>query len=1126
MNLEINEINSKYVFYRIDNINININVNSLNKLSNFNMDKKMLEMVVENNYNIKTTLQNILINRKNYALYCAELDRLIHKIKLDNYNKNEPRILVPLKILYLKLKKKKVKLNFNVFILVSYTSPAGRNYYELKFNYNYDDILQLELKNNKEKFLVFSKKKEQNKINTVKCIFCNKMIDSDSLYCSFCGKRQINENNLNSIKNSNYSNLTSVSKLKSNSYLKNKTIFNNFLNKNINNNNQCDNWQEESEKNEELSEKNDLKSLDIKEINDTIKLKESIDLNKNININNNNQCDNWQEESEKNEELSEKNDLKSLDIKEINDTIKLKESIDLNKNININNNNQCDNWQEESEKQEELSEKNDLESLEIKEINDTLHLKDNADLNKKTTRNLELLKSSTYGSNTKKCLYESEKNYLKKSFMISRKKKKIKFDNGNFIYENFSGYIGFVSNEYYHSKTEKVLEQYFKKKYLGMEIHNYKIIDVYVDLLVTPIRDEKKLRRSKYIYFVCKCKKCARIINQVSDDFFRNPIICKCNLEKNVLKSKIDLVWESNLDLYMKRIYDEIALPEGRKTDFYDVYIDDCFTFYYIYNNKLNRAGFSKIVKFDVGKKFVIGDVKIPFNNKFSIFNNVYFYLDIDYKFKFCYFYKEYCVFNPILYYYDNDKYYDINEYIKNKTTYKNEIKSYVFIYFEKTNSTGYNYDKKNVYKMNVYCDDKLIFQKNNIIEIEKKFFDDLSSLVFKLQVKDEKNSQSYYSYQFSILEKKFELCDIDYFHSCFYKSNTNIIVNTNNLDTELVETIKKYNKYDNKKYRKIYIHKTAYETGWVLYEYLKNDPSFKILKNEFNDDKNPNYFALIDRNDKEKNEFINYILSKSSDHHSCECNIYEHSVNSLCRILLLNKNNVNRILNAITKTHVIEIEDKAKEEYIISHLKDCSFENRNYETDYYIKKFSYYKQIINKLKEKYSTDDLGLILIFLNKYGEDIAFSLPNYYSKFNEKNEFNLLYNNLLNKSGFKKTKWKSEYNLFLLVKCYFNDAIFQYKFKELGNQSLDIFIPSLNIAFEYQGKQHYEIVNFFGGQERLSIQMKHDELKKKICENNSIILIEWNYKKKINKFELDKCLMKYKKIVEKCYEFIPDK
>ncbi len=55
-----------------------------------------------------------------------------------------------------------------------------------------------------------------------------------------------------------------------------------------------------------------------------------------------------------------------------------------------------------------------------------------------------------------------------------------------------------------------------------------------------------------------------------------------------------------------------------------------------------------------------------------------------------------------------------------------------------------------------------------------------------------------------------------------------------------------------------------------------------------------------------------------------------------------------------------------------------------------------------------------------------------------------------------------------------------------------SYDIFVTGLNIAIEYQGKQHFEAINFFGGETGLKKTKERDKQKKKLSEENGIKLI----------------------------------
>lgn len=63
------------------------------------------------------------------------------------------------------------------------------------------------------------------------------------------------------------------------------------------------------------------------------------------------------------------------------------------------------------------------------------------------------------------------------------------------------------------------------------------------------------------------------------------------------------------------------------------------------------------------------------------------------------------------------------------------------------------------------------------------------------------------------------------------------------------------------------------------------------------------------------------------------------------------------------------------------------------------------------------------------------------------------------------------------------------------------MDVFIPSINVGIEYQGLQHYEEIDFFGGKTSLEERKKLDEIKKQKCSEQGIKLIEWKYDLDVN-------------------------
>lgn len=55
------------------------------------------------------------------------------------------------------------------------------------------------------------------------------------------------------------------------------------------------------------------------------------------------------------------------------------------------------------------------------------------------------------------------------------------------------------------------------------------------------------------------------------------------------------------------------------------------------------------------------------------------------------------------------------------------------------------------------------------------------------------------------------------------------------------------------------------------------------------------------------------------------------------------------------------------------------------------------------------------------------------------------------------------------------------------------LDIFIPSLKLAFEYQGIQHFKDENFLERKMKTKVRYEKDREKKKACQKYGITLVE---------------------------------
>ena len=100
---------------------------------------------------------------------------------------------------------------------------------------------------------------------------------------------------------------------------------------------------------------------------------------------------------------------------------------------------------------------------------------------------------------------------------------------------------------------------------------------------------------------------------------------------------------------------------------------------------------------------------------------------------------------------------------------------------------------------------------------------------------------------------------------------------------------------------------------------------------------------------------------------------------------------------------------------------------------------------------------------------------------------------------------TAWVSEITLLELVRTIWPSAAHQWRPRFLGLQSVDIFIPEIELAIEYQGQQHYEPVPFFGGKEGFEMTKARDDRKKALLKANNVQLLEWPYHAPLTKSEL---------------------
>lgn len=70
---------------------------------------------------------------------------------------------------------------------------------------------------------------------------------------------------------------------------------------------------------------------------------------------------------------------------------------------------------------------------------------------------------------------------------------------------------------------------------------------------------------------------------------------------------------------------------------------------------------------------------------------------------------------------------------------------------------------------------------------------------------------------------------------------------------------------------------------------------------------------------------------------------------------------------------------------------------------------------------------------------------------------------------------------------------------KYKQL--LLFDFYLPKYNLCIEYQGRQHYEYSNWFGGEKDFELRQLRDNIKREFCKKNNIDLLEIKYDESIS-------------------------
>lgn len=95
-------------------------------------------------------------------------------------------------------------------------------------------------------------------------------------------------------------------------------------------------------------------------------------------------------------------------------------------------------------------------------------------------------------------------------------------------------------------------------------------------------------------------------------------------------------------------------------------------------------------------------------------------------------------------------------------------------------------------------------------------------------------------------------------------------------------------------------------------------------------------------------------------------------------------------------------------------------------------------------------------------------------------------------------RRGKWIHEKLLYNIVENIFSTCtvLFHYRAQWLEGLELDIYIKDFKIGIEYQGIQHFEVIEHWGGINGLKQRQFNDSKKKRLCEIHGITLIYFDY------------------------------
>jgi hypothetical protein len=107
-----------------------------------------------------------------------------------------------------------------------------------------------------------------------------------------------------------------------------------------------------------------------------------------------------------------------------------------------------------------------------------------------------------------------------------------------------------------------------------------------------------------------------------------------------------------------------------------------------------------------------------------------------------------------------------------------------------------------------------------------------------------------------------------------------------------------------------------------------------------------------------------------------------------------------------------------------------------------------------------------------------------------------------------------WINETQLFNFVKVFFAsyEVVREASPSWLGNQRIDIFVPALSLAIEYQGQQHFQPVKRFGGDTGFLAAQLRDKRKRHLCKENDVALVYFTHAEELSIERVEQKLSRY--------------